>query len=271
VASLKHALNVLTKHPNTAPFISKQLIQRLVTSNPSPAYVGAVAAVFDSTGGDIKAVVKAILTHPEAKLVAVPQGKLREPVLRLSAYLRAFPHTSDTGFWRVGNTDNASSSLGQTPLRAPSVFNFYRPGYVAPGTQSAAAGLVAPELQLMNETSVSGWVNYMRDNLSSGVGAYNGTVGTTVFNRRDLQRNWSAEMALAAVPADLVARVFDRLLPAQPSDALRAEIVSAIGKISIPALNATGSNQAQVDAAKRNRVNAALLLTLAAPEFIAQK
>jgi uncharacterized protein (DUF1800 family) len=252
-ASLKVALDTLDAHPNTAPFISRQLIQRLVTSNPSPA------------------VVRAILLHPEARLRNDASGKLREPVLRLSAFMRAFPHTSDTGFYRVGNTDNPASSLGQTPLRSPSVFNFYRPGYVAPGTQTAAAGMVAPEMQLLNETSVSGWVNYMRDNLSSGIGQSNGTVNGVVLNRRDMRRDDSAEMALAAVPANLVTHVFERLLYGQASQTLRDEITNAVGRIVIPALNATGSNQAQVDAAKRNRVNAALLLTLASPEYLAQK
>ena len=235
----------------------------------------AVATVFNNNGagvrGDLKAVVKAILLHPEALSASRTGGKVREPVLRLAAFLRAFPHASDTGSFKVGNTDNASNSLGQTPLRAPSVFNFFRPGYVAPGTATAAAGMVAPEMQLLNETSAAGWVNYMRDNLGSGVGQYNGTVGTTVFNRRDLQRNWAPELALAATPEELVKSVEDKLLYGDVTRALHVEIVSAVGKITIPALNSGGTNQAQIDAAKRNRVNAAVLLVLATPEFLAQK
>ncbi len=274
-ASLKVALDTLAAHPNTAPFISRQLIQRLVSSNPSPAYVKSVAAVFADNGsgvrGDLKAVVKAILTHPEARLRSNTAGKLREPVLRLSAYLRAYPHTSDTGDFKVGNTDSASTSLGQTPLRAGSVFNFYRPGYVAPGTQSAAAGLVVPELQLQNESSASGWVNFMRDNLSSGVGLSNGTVNGVVLNRRDLRRDWTAEMALAPRSTELVASVTDRLLVGPASAALTAALVGAIDKITIPTLNAAGSNQAAIDTALRNRVYSAVLMTLATPEFMVQK
>lgn len=272
---LKIALDTLAAHPNTAPFISKQLIQRLVTSNPSPAYVGDVAAVFANNGsgvrGDLKAVVKAILVHPEARLQSNSEGKLREPVLRLSAYLRAFPHKSDSGNFKVGNTDAVATALGQTPLRSPSVFNFYRPGYVPPGTFTATAGLVAPEMQLVNETSVSGWVNYMRDNLTNGVGQFNGTLGSVVYNRRDLQRDWSAELALAATPTDLVKSVTDRLLYGLATDDMRTLISGAITKIAVPALNAAGTNQASVDAAKRARVNAAVLLTLASPEFLSQK
>ena len=142
---------------------------------------------------------------------------------------------------------------------------------MAPGTQSAAAGLVAPEMQLFNETSVSGWVNFMRDNVTSGVGQFNGTVNGAVLNRRDLRRADAEEMALADQPASLVTRVFDRLLYGQASVALNTEITTAVGRIVIPALNATASNLAQVDSAKRNRVNAALLLTLASPEYLAQK
>lgn len=274
-ASLKVALDTLANHANTAPFISRQLIQRLVSSNPSPAYVQSVAGVFANNGsgvrGDLKAVVKAILIYPEARLRTNTTGKVREPVLRLSAFLRAFPHTSDTGSFKVGNTDSTSTSLGQTPLRAGSVFNFYRPGYVAPGTRSAAAGLVAPELQLQNESSASGWVNYMRDNLSSGVGVYNGTVNGVVFNRRDLRRDWTAEMALAARSTELVASITDKLLYGQASSALTTVMAGAIEKISIPTLNAAGSNQAAIDTAKRNRVYAVVLMTLASPEFMVQK
>jgi len=272
-ASLKAALDTLAAHPNRAPFISRQLIQRLVTSNPSPAYVRDVATAFVEArrGTQMQSLVTAILLHPEARAVSRGPAKVREPVLRLSAYLRAFAHTSVTGAWKMGNTDSPTTALGQTPLRAGSVFNFYRPGYVAPGSQSAAAGLVAPELQLFNESSASGYVNFMRDNVGSGVGQYQGTVNGVVQNKRDLQRDWSAELDLANTPAALVARVADRLLFGQPSAALQTELVAAVNSIAVPVLNATGSNLAAVNTAKRNRVNVAVLLTLVAPEFLVQK
>jgi uncharacterized protein (DUF1800 family) len=275
LGSLRVALDTLYNHPNVGPFIGKQLIQRLVTSNPSPAYVGAVAAAFADNGsgvrGDMKAVVRAVLTHPEARQMSTTSGKVREPVLRLSAYLRAIPHTSDTGDWRVGNTDSITGSLGQTPMRSPSVFNFYRPGYVPPGTQAATAGLVAPELALTQETSVAGYVNFMRDNMSSGVGQFNGTVGGVARNRRDLQPDFTAELALATDVGALLTRLSDKLMYGQMPAALKTEIQTAVEKIVIPTLNSTGSNQAAVDSAKRNRVNAALLLTLVSPEYQTQK
>ncbi|MDP2006683.1 MAG: DUF1800 domain-containing protein [Rubrivivax sp.] len=273
-ASLQAALDTLAAHANVGPFIGRQLIQRLVTSNPSPAYVRAVSQAFANNGagvrGDMKAVVKAVLMHPEARQMSPTAGKLREPVLRLAAYLRAFPHSSDTGNWRVGNTDNPATSLGQTPLRSPSVFNFYRPGYIAPGSSAAAQGLVAPEMQIAHETSAAAWVNFMRDNVASGVGANNGTVNGVVLNRRDIRPDFTAELALANDPAALVDRVAGRLSYTAGTE-LKAEIATAVGSIAVPLLNAAASNQAAIDSAKRNRVNAAILMVLASPEFQVQQ
>jgi uncharacterized protein (DUF1800 family) len=274
-ASLRTALDSLASHPNVGPFIGRQLIQRFVTSNPSPAYVRAVARAFADNGsgvrGDMKSVLKAVLMHPEARQVSDASGKVREPVLRLSAFLRAFPHRSDSGAYKVGNTDNPATSLGQTPLRAPSVFNFYRPGFVPPGTQTAARNLVAPELQIATETSAAGYVNAMRDHVASGVGQFNGTLGGVVLNRRDLQGEYGAELALATEPPALVERVTARLTYGAAGALLKSEIANAVASIPIPPPNSAGSNQAQIDAAKRNRVNAAILLTLAAPEFVVLK
>ena len=272
-ASLKTALDTLYNHGNVGPFIGKQLIQRLVTSNPSPAYVAAVASAFNGSGtrGDMKAVIKAVLMHPEARAVSSTSGKLREPVLKLSAYLRAFPFKSDTGDYKVGNTDNAGSSLGQTPMRSPSVFNFYRPGYVPPGTEAAKLGLAVPEMQLAQETTAAGYVNFMRDNVNSGVGAFNGTVNGVALNRRDLQQDYSAEVALAADSSALADRMNDKLMYGTMPAALKTEITGAVDKIVIPTLNAGGTNQSAIDAAKLNRVKAAMFLTLVSPEFQVQR
>jgi hypothetical protein len=111
----------------------------------------------------------------------------------------------------------------------------------------------------------------MRDNLSSGVGQFNGTVNGVALNRRDLRRDWTAEMALAARSAELLAAVTDRLLVAPASADLTTAMAGAIDKIAIPSLNAAGSNQAAIDTALRNRVFSAVLMTLATPEFMVQK
>ncbi len=169
-ASMKIAMDTLFNHPNLCPFIGRQLVQRLVTSNPSPAYVGRVAAACANNGsgvrGDMKAIIRAILLDAEARDAAKitdPQwGKVREPVLRLSNWARCFNATSASGNWTIRGLDSPSTSLGQQPLRPPSVFNFYRPGYTPPNTAIATAGLVAPEFQIVGETSVVGYVNFMQ-------------------------------------------------------------------------------------------------------------
>jgi uncharacterized protein (DUF1800 family) len=269
-ASLKTGLDTLFNHPNVGPFIGRQLIQRLVTSNPSPAYVRTVAQTFNDNGagvrGDMKAVIKAVLLHPEARKASDTAGKLREPVLRLTAYLRAFPHHSDTGTWNIGPTDDAGTALAQSAMRSPSVFNFYRPGYVPPGTQAAARGLAVPELQIAHETSAAGYVNYMRDAVGFGVGRSSSVSGS---NRRDVQPDFTAELALAEQPEALVERVNARLLAGAMPAALKSEIVGAVQSIVIPA--PTSSNATQVATAKRNRVNAAIFLALVSPEFLVQK
>jgi uncharacterized protein (DUF1800 family) len=266
--SLRLALNRLAAHPNVGPFLARQLIQRFTTSNPSPAYVMAVANKFNNNGagvrGDLKAVLKEVLMHPEARIMSDTSGKVREPVLRLTAFVRAFPHTSSSGKFDIEVTDSPALALGQAPLHSASVFNFYRPGYVAPKTQSAARGLGAPELQIVNETSVAGYVNFMRDNISSGVG-FNAGNG---LGRRDLRANYSAELALATDATALVGRVTSLLTYGAIGPARSAEIVAAVNSIAIPGAS---SAQQLVDAAKRQRVHTAILLTVAAPEFVVIK
>jgi uncharacterized protein (DUF1800 family) len=273
-ASLQVALDRLFNHPNVGPFIGKQLIQRLVTSNPSPAYVQRVATVFADNGsgvrGDLGAVVRAVLLDPEARdpaALADPAfGKLREPVLRLTAYLRAFDATSDSGRFLIGTTDNVDTSLGQTPMRAPSVFNFFRPGFVPQGTRSGDRNLAVPEMQITHESSVVGYTNFMRNVVQNGVGQ-RGLDNTAA--RNDVQINPAALLALAGQPAELVALVDQRLTCGQMNAALKSIIETAVASVAIPA--ASGSNQAAIDTARTNRVRIALTLALASPEFIVQK
>jgi uncharacterized protein (DUF1800 family) len=158
------AIDVLFNHPNVGPFIGKQLIQRLVTSNPSPGYIERVARVFsgeNGTGrGNMRAVIEAILTDPEALAIS-DQGKhfgrLREPVLRYLNLLRAFGANSEDGF--IADNGFILQELGrQHPLSAPSVFNFFLPGHSPPG-EIAAAGLVAPEFEIVNSNSVVHMIN----------------------------------------------------------------------------------------------------------------
>lgn len=172
---LSDALDCIFEHPNVGPFIGRQLIQRLVTSNPSPAYVQRVAAVFADNGrsvrGDLRAVVRAILLDPEARAEPAQRlpsfGKQREPVLRFAQILRALNARSASGGNRIHDLDSADEALGQSPLLAPSVFNFYAPDYSPPGPL-AAAGLVAPEFQITNETTLVGSLNFIAKLLRKG-------------------------------------------------------------------------------------------------------
>ena len=275
-ASLKAALDTLFMHPNVGPFISRQLIQRLVTSAPSPAYVARVAAKFNNNGsgvrGDMKAVFRAILLDNEARSASIAAGprygKVKEPVLRLTATLRAFGVKSGSGKVLMSFTDDPGVQLGQTPLRSPSVFNFYRPGYVPAGGEAAALGLTLPEMQITNETSVAGYANFMISVVKSGVGP-RGIDGRAA--KRDLQMNYSALLPLAATPAALVDKVNGRLFGAPVNNALRTSLIDGVTSITLPTLKPDGSNQALVDKAKANRVLAAVAMPLVTPEFIVQK
>jgi uncharacterized protein (DUF1800 family) len=271
-ASLKVALDRLANHPNVGPFIGRQLIQRLVTSHPSPAYVARVAKVFNNNGsgvrGDLKAVVKAVLLDTEARTPTAAQrdtfGKLREPVLRLSKVLRAFDASSTSSQWLIGNTDDPGTSLGQTPLRSPSVFNFYRPGYVPPNSLAAAQALTVPEMQITHETSVAGYANFMRGVVQNGVGET-----PTGASARDVQMQLSAAMALATKPAELVALMNTRLFGGAMPIELAGRIQAAVESVTLPTL--TTSNAAAWENAISNRVRLALYLSVVSPEFIVQK
>jgi uncharacterized protein (DUF1800 family) len=256
-ASLTIALDTLFNHPNLCPFIGRQLIQRLVTSNPSPAYIGRVSAACANNGtgvrGDMKAIVRAILLDDEARNAAGltnPQfGKLREPVLRLSQWARCFGATSASGAWQIRNLDSPATSLGQQPLRAPSVFNFYRPGYVPANTAIAAANLVAPEFQITGETSVAGYTNFMQAAISSGVG-----VG------REVRAAYTNELAVADNADALIDRINRCLMAGTMGTQQRQEIRDAVNAIAATATNG-----------RANRVYTAVLLTMASPEYLIQK
>ena len=249
---LKKALDAIFQHPNVGPFIGRQLIQRLVTSNPSPAYVSRVASAFNDNGtgvrGDMRAVIKAILTDAEARNVPSSDraGRLVEPIVRLIAWARVFGVTTPTGAWTVGDHSDASTRLGQSPLRSSSVFNFFRPGYVPPNTALGAAGLVAPELQITHETSVIGYANYMQTVIQSGIG--------------DIDADYTALRAVAGDAAALLDKVALWFAGGQVSPATREAIITAVG--SMPAVT---------EAHRSNRIYATVLLVMTCPEFLVQK
>jgi uncharacterized protein (DUF1800 family) len=244
--AVRQALDTIFAHPNVPPFVSKQLIQRLVTSNPSPAYVGRVAAKFADNGsgvrGDMQAVIRAILMDSEARTepTATSAGKLREPVMRLTGWARAFGAISNSGNWTTGNTSSGTNRLAQSMGRSPSVFNFFRPGYIPPNTPIATAGLVAPELQITNEISVVGYVNYMQ---------------AVVNNTTDLRTDYGSISGIAGDSAALVDRINLWLAAGQLSSATVTAIRTAVD-------SSTNTN---------NRIAIAVLLTMASPEFLTLK
>ena len=274
LTDLRAALDLLAAHPSVGPFIGRQLIQRLVTSQPSPAYVGRVSAVWADNGagvrGDLAAVVRAILLDPEARRAPTDGrgGKLREPILRELAVMRAFGARSASGLALVSLNDDPASTPGQSPLRAPSVFNFYRPGYVPPEGQAGALGMTVPELQTTTETSVAGQVRHLMRLVTTGVGRKGLLDAGTA---PDLTLPLSALSAQAATPATLVDTVCARLLGPAATTALKSALLSGVQTLPVPALRADRSNQAAVDAALLARVQLAVLMAASSPEFIVQK
>lgn len=249
------ALDSIFYHPNVGPFIGRRLIQRLVTSNPSPAYIGRVATVFNDNGagvrGDLRAVLTAVLLDQEARAPLVQQapnaGKQREPVIRFANLLRALNVKSKSGHTDIHYLDSGDNALGQSPLLAPSVFNFFSPDFKNPGP-IAQAGLNSPEFQITNETTVVGTLNFFaRLVFDKGYGSGE--------NRIDLDFGRLADAAAdAGALADRVNLLFmnGTMTPATRTSFLRA--INAIDPKSTT-----------------ERIQAALVLTAIAPEFVIQR
>jgi uncharacterized protein (DUF1800 family) len=175
-ADLAAALNNIFQHSNVGPFLCRGLIQRLVTSNPSPGYVYRCGLAFANNGqgvrGDMKAVLRSILLDWEARSPDVlgqqGYGKVKEPIVRFVSLLRAFgAQPPADGRFRYYWQSSADWGLNQSPLQSPTVFNFFDPGYSQPG-EVAAAGLASPELQIISETSVFGSANFLHAVLFDG-------------------------------------------------------------------------------------------------------
>lgn len=165
IADIQDAITNLFNHPNIAPFVSKFLIQRLVTSNPSPSYISRVANVFVNNGqgvrGDMKSIIKAILLDPEAKSCnsgnEVDFGALREPFIRYVQINKAFDASTISGNYR-NDMDYVYRFVQQKPLTSPSVFNFFQQDYQPIGSIEQA-NLVAPEFQITNAQTIMGYIN----------------------------------------------------------------------------------------------------------------
>lgn len=240
IVDISHALDVLFNHSNTPPFISYRMIQRFVSSNPSPGYVERVANVFIDNGqgvrGDLGAVIKAILLDPEARdagyMVESGRGKLREPLLKFTQLCRAFDlqhNEANPHFWMQAFDDD----FGMSPYKFPTVFNFYLPEYVPHG-EIEAAGLVAPEFQILDDSTglrtFRIFEQLIRQGLVRGIANGNNPRPTLNYMRED-EPTYELQLAGQQSAADLIDHL-DLLLTHQTlgenSRAIILESVEAI-------------------------------------------
>lgn len=258
-ADLDSALDILASHPNVAPFISKQLIQRLVTSNPSPAYVARISAVFNDDGqgnyGNLGAVLRAVLTDAEARSeswrTSPNYGKFREPFLKRIHLLRALRARSESGrfyFW------NVQDQYGQAPLSSPSVFNFYFPSF-SPHGPLQEGGLLAPEAQIITDTMIVRTANDLTAQI------YWGYIGNQYADEDSLLLDLAPEEALADSPERLVDR-YDLLF-------MSGQMPADMRQLLIAHVSAIGSQYN--DDWRRDRVRDALALILTSAQYSVQR
>jgi uncharacterized protein (DUF1800 family) len=251
-ADLKIALDALFNHPNVGPFFGRQMIQRLVKSNPSPAYVGRVAAAFNNNGsgvrGDMKAVIRAVLLDPEARdrsqTTTQTAGRLREPVQMLAQYFRLFTTPPSDGRFDY-NVWWMEDVFQQRPMSSPSVFNFYSPGFLPPGEMSQA-GVAGPEFQILHEGTVVDGYNFIEYFVMNPV---NGATG--------YQHDYGPWESLAGNPAAMVDKMSWLLTGNTLSSTSRTIIIDAVTKVS-----ATKPT---------DRVKMAIMLFMIAPDYKVQK
>ena len=277
------ALDILFAHPNVAPFISKQLIQRLVTSNPSPAYVTRVAKVFNNNGnnvkGDMKAVVRAIVLDDEAQTghqtAPATFGKLREPILKTAHLWRAFKGTGTPTKLENGSVTpprirflGSHRLMGQRPFGSNSVFNFYRPDYQHPG-ELKNANMNSPEFQILTESMIMSKVSalsnaiFWRDTPHDWLEPTIDGVWDVFSPRLHLDR----ERDLSKNPADLLDHLNLLLMAGQMSQPMY-ELV--LNHLNVNKVDPTW-DQAGQTWARDTLVYEALFLVMASPEYAVQR
>jgi uncharacterized protein (DUF1800 family) len=233
---LQNALDDIFNHPNVGPFIGKQLIQHLVTSNPSPGYVARIAAVFANNGqgvrGDLSAVVRAILTDSEARGDAPATnlfGHLREPALFIMSTLRSLGGKSDGVLLR-----SASSAMGQPIFSPETVFSFYPPSYQVPGTQT-----LAPEFGIENAATALARANFINTVIMNGGSAADPTVSGSTGTTINL-----TPLAGAASNSALIAQLNQTLMHGSLSSAANNIILTAVNSVGGNSTNPLAAAQA---------------------------
>lgn len=272
-ADLKVVMGRLSKHPNVGPFIGRQLIQRFVTSNPSPAYIARVSAAFANDGanvrGNMKAVMKAILLDPEARnpaKVSDPTfGRIREPIQRFAQILRVFNAKTGVlsddfgiptweGYRRKG--------LGQSPLHAHTVFNFYYPDHKPAGTELFRRNLVSPEMQITTPASIGDIDDFMWTTLIFG--GLTTWVNEAQPNAPTLQLDYSEWLPLVRRPAVLIEKMNQRFLAGQMSATLKRQLRDSMAAVTYDWAQTSGGLD-QLKFAQAMRV------LIASAEYVVQK
>ena len=217
---IEDAIDILFHHPNTGPFFCKFLIQRLVTSNPSPGYIDRVATIFNDNGngirGDMKAIIKAILLDTEARDCSfredITYGRMKEPIIKFVEQMRAFNATSPNGSY-FNRTGDFVTATGQRVLSSPSVFNFFQSDFQPMGP-IRDQDLVAPEFQMLNANTSVGFHNYMGKGFYSDIPFedaialyYAGTNADYDRTQGQVTQDFSVEIALLNDPDALIERL----------------------------------------------------------------
>ena len=248
---LEAAHQSIVNHANVGPFIGRQLIQKLVTSDPTPGYVARITAVWNNNGagqrGDLRAVVRAILLDPEARgarKIDPAYGKLQEPALFLAGMARAANARSDGVYLRT-----QSSNLSQNVFYPPTVFNYYSPSYGIPGT-----ALVGPEFQLLTSATAIARANIANTLFFSANGV---AADANVYGSTGTQLDLSAYSAIASDTNALLDRIDRNLMAGTMSAPMRGAIASAVS--AVPATDALG------------RARTALYLTFSSPQYQVQR
>lgn len=256
-SDLQQGLNNIFNHPNVGPFVARHLIKRLVTSNPSPAYIGRVAAVFAHNGigarGDLGATVRAVLMDSEARQLpslAGNGGKLREPLLRQTHLWRAMDARADNGRYSEWYADY---TLGQASLRSPTVFNFFLPDYSPPG-ELYSLGLSAPEFQITTDTSIADVANA----LDSKTFWY--WRGNPWNDPEDVVINLDGELPFAANPVKLIDRYNLLFMNRTMSDFMFNTLVTYVQNM----------DDDDIDD-RRQRVQDAIWLIQTSPEYVIER
>lgn len=293
--SIRLALDHIFAQPSLAPFISRQLIQRLVTSHPSGDYIRRVATAFETgsytlpdgsdvgagSRGDMRATISAILFDDEARQdpSTAPEtyGKVREPILRFTSWARMFEALTVSPEFNFTLWDTSpTGALAQHPYRSPSVFNFFRPGYVAPGTETGSAGLTMPEMQLINTGSMAGYVNFMTYFVFNNAKDEDPAAMQEFFDEAGLDwnadrigtsfiANYDDELELATDPAALIDHLDSLLTFSALSAETRAGIVETLENIP---LSIEGDDDYE---GEDMRVKLAILMLITSPDFIVQR